>query len=75
MSGFWGNYPGNENSRLCPMCRLHPDRQELLSECSIATDSTEDLKSVMNNIYSQSVTVENARKLVQLLDIREEYKK
>ena len=73
MSNFWGNYRSNEGSRLCPMCKNHPDKQEMLSECLVIKVNFKEPQKVLQNVYSQCVTTESAKLVVKMLEFREKF--
>ena len=73
MSNFWGNYRSNEGSRLCPMCKNHPDKQEMLSECLVIKVNFKEPQRVLQNVYSQCVTTESAKLVVKMLEFREKF--
>ena len=71
MTPFWGNFRGNEVSRLCSMCNSHPDTQQLFPLCYKVKSQFSDCTETVNNIYSEKLTVNNAEKLVKMLNFRE----
>ena len=73
MSKFWGNFRGNEASRLCALCHSHPDLQEFLSNCYVIKSQFKDSKQTISGIYREVVTDEDARSLVKILEYREEH--
>ena len=70
MIDFWGNYRGNEKSRLCPVCKCHPDKQELMIRCPKIKEIFKNGEQIVTNIDGRNVTEENARNLVNILDFR-----
>ena len=71
MCDFWGNFRGTENGRLCPLCRNHPDKQELIAECSVVKSEFGSLHSIMQKVYSNDVRTEDAKYLVKVIQYRE----
>ena len=74
MCDFWGNYRGTESGRLCPLCRNHPDKQELIAECSVVKSEFGSLHSILQNVYSKDVRTEDAKCMVKVLQYREKIK-
>ena len=71
MYDFWGNFRGTEICRLCPLCQNHPDKQELLAECSAVKSKFGSIQMVLQNVYSQNVRTDEAKILVEVLQFRE----
>ena len=71
MTKIGGNYKGKEGVNKCPLCDEHMDVQEMLINCEplrnkLEVDDTKDI----SDIYSEEVTLESARIVSKLQEIR-----
>ena len=71
MVEFWGNFRGKEISRLCPLCRSHPDTQDFLFMCYAIKHRFGDCSPIAGRVYSADLSEEDARKLADILAFRE----
>ena len=71
MCNFNGNYRSKDDCRACPICSMHPDKQELLAECSEIKKKFENASDIIKNIYTEDFTADDIRKLGKMLDFRE----
>ena len=71
MTNFWGNFRGNEVSRLCFLCNSHPDTQQLFPWCYTVKRQFSECTDTIKNVYSENLTVENAEKLIKMINFRE----
>ena len=73
MLRFWGNFRGSTTSRLCPMCKKHPDKQSLFFQCKVVQEHWKPTQNEIENIHSEDISKVNAKQLVQIVNIREDY--
>ena len=73
MSKFWGNFRGKEASQLCGLCFSHPDIQEFLASCYVISNRFKNSTEIIEGIYRETVTDEDARSLVIILEYRDEH--
>ena len=73
MNQFADNFRGVLSiSRLCPMCNLHNDNQNLLAKCKSITEQFKgSIQSELNDIYSERIVISSAKKLIEVLRFRE----
>ena len=71
MYNFNGNYRSKDDCRACPICSMHPDKQELLAECSEIKKKFENASDIIKNIYTEDFTADDIRTLGKMLDLRE----
>ena len=64
------NYKGQRGSYLCPLCNDYPDNQIHLFQCKKLNEKREE-DEIVNNLYTNDVTVENAKKVSKRLKDRE----
>ena len=66
---YAGNY-GVDTFQLCPVCRNHSDKQELLAECSgIKSEfSHTNINDIMNIVYSSCVEEKSVTQLIEILN-------
>ena len=64
------NYKGQRGPYLCPLCNDYPDNQIHLFQCKKLNEKREE-NEIVDNLYTQDVTVENARKVSKILKERE----
>ena len=71
MSQFWGNFKGKEGSRLCTLCKSHPDIQDLFPFCYEIAKIFRNCDEIVQNVYSENVSDDCAMKLVQMLELND----
>ena len=70
MTKVSGNYKGKEGVSQCPLCGLHPDVQELLTNCEIIKEKI-DINVDILNIFNENITFEDAKTVSKIIEIRE----
>ena len=75
MSKFGGNFRGKEACQLCGLCFSHPDIQEFLASCYVIRNRFKNSTEIIEGIYRETVTDEDARSLVIIPDRDEHIEK
>ena len=72
MLGFAENFRGQNGSRLCPLCSLHADSQDLLASCVIVSEMFEgNIQDDIDNIYSKNLEIKSIKILTRAISVRE----
>ena len=63
---------GSEVGRLCPLCDIHNDNQNLISQCTVIKENIKgDIQQIVTNIYSQNIVITSVKKLAEISALRE----
>ena len=71
MAPFGENFRGFKDKSMCPLCENHLDDQKLSFQCEAIKEKKEIVLDI-NNIYDENIEIETARKLTEMLRIREQ---
>ena len=71
MAPFWGNYKGNKEYEVCPLCQNHADIQSLSFDCEYLKQKVE-INCDMSDILTDNVTLDTARTVTEMLRARED---
>ena len=71
MAPLGENFRGGEEHVICPLCHKHKDSQNMSFQCEFLKTKT-DIRCDMSDVYSDNITLETARKITEMLRIREE---
>ena len=71
MALFGQNFRGNRECVMCPLCKIHVDSQDLVSECPILKTKI-TMKNKMKEIYDQEVGSNAVKMAMQCSMLRQE---
>ena len=71
MAPFWGNYKGNKEYEVCPLCQNHADIQSRSFDCEYLKQKVE-INCDMSDILTDNVTLDTARTVTEMLRARED---
>ena len=64
------NFKGGRTHVMCPLCKLHLDKQELSCQCP-AVKSEVEITGKKEDIYKEDIQPETARNIQKIMDLRE----
>ena len=70
MAPFWGNFKGNKDFEVCPLCGKHADLQSLSFQCEFFKTKVV-INCDMSDIHTNNVTLDTARTITEMLKARE----
>ena len=63
---------GSEVGRLCPLCNIHNDNQNLISQCTVIKENIKgNIQQIVTNIYSPNIVITSVKKLAEISALRE----
>ena len=73
MPNFFDNFrAGSQNNRLCQICQLHNDDQNMITECKVMKDNFKgSLHEEVKNIYSQNIVISSAKNIFKAIKLRD----
>ena len=73
MLNFFDNFrAGSQNNRLCQICQLHNDNQNMITECKVIKDEFEgSVHEAVKNIYSQNIVISSVKNIFKAIKLRD----
>ena len=70
MAPLGENFRGNQGNIVCPLCHNHLENQSTFLQCEVIKKELE-VKIKIEDIYSQDIKLETARKITEVAELRE----
>ena len=71
MENFWENFRGGEEYKVCPLCKLHLDNQEMSLQCPEIIKHV-NVKGNLSDIYKHKISYDIVRTLTEISEYRKE---
>ena len=69
MAKFGENYRGGEKAKICPLCHLHLDNQEMSFQCPIIRKEI-NIQGNINDIYRTFINKETVHTIMKISELR-----
>ena len=69
MENFGENYRGGISLIKCPLCKLHPDNQEMAFKC-IRLKNVMEIKGNISDIYQEHIPKETIQTILKITETR-----
>ena len=73
MAPLGENFRGGEGNKVCPLCYCHLDNQSMIFQCEEIRKEMK-ITSKLEDIYSDKISIETARELTKIENVREKLK-